>query len=454
MNTFITICIFSLVTLTSVFGEIMIVDSLNQLNEAISQSDKNIRMKPGNYDLKDLDQGRKRISFSGSNNMINLKGVKVKTTVGSVRNTYIVVKGNNNTIIGGDFEDVYRDGTKEVTEFGTYNLDRRTLSAGLSGDAVMSIYGNNNTVQGIKLTVKGSWPYGYGSYYGIGSHNTFGLNKRCGILISRGEGNTIDGAELQMRSFGHGIYMQKGANKTVIKNTLVEGKVRKTADLYKETHPRALPKRTNYHFPNLDDFQMKSPGKYPIPKDSVHSLCEDGIRMYNNTGSVTVENCTVKKMRGGIRLYLGGPAIVKDCNVQHCQYTAYNLPKGGKVINSTGDFSFGPLSDYRSNRSNTKTEWTITPSPYASGNHNLLDLLGNDHHVTLYRTNGPIDSTQKRAIVVTGSGSTVINNTEYTVILEKNAKDNTIKSYGTVTDLGSNNTVQKIKSLSTKHVKN
>ena len=277
MNTFITICIFSLVTLTSVFGEIMIVDSLNQLNEAISQSDKNIRMKPGNYDLKDLDQGRKRISFSGSNNTINLKGVKVKTTVGSVRNTYIVVKGNNNTIIGGDFEDVYRDGTKEVKEFGTYNLDRRTLSAGLSGDAVISIYGDNNTVQGIKLTVK-----------------------------------------------------------------------------------------------------------------------------------------------------------------------------GGKVINSTGDFSFGPLSDYRSNRSSTKTEWTITPSPYASGDHNLLDLLGNNHHVTLYRTNGPIDRKEKRAIVITGSGSTVINNTEYTVILEKNAKNNTIKSYGTVTDLGSNNTVKKIKSLNTK----
>jgi len=83
MNTFITICIFTLVTLTSVFGEIMIVDSLNKLNEAIAQSDKSIRMKPGNYDLKDLDQGRKRISFSGSNNTINLKGVKVKTTVGS-----------------------------------------------------------------------------------------------------------------------------------------------------------------------------------------------------------------------------------------------------------------------------------------------------------------------------------------------------------------------------------
>ncbi|MEP4079846.1 hypothetical protein [Haloferula sp.] len=439
------ILVIALTPLLPALGGNISVDSLEELNAAIAKSGNTIRMAPGKYDLEQLARRSRSLVFSGSDNTIHLSGVHVNVTVGLVDRSYIEVSGSDNTIIGGEFEDAYKNGVTFVEDFSAYNQDRRNLSAGLRGAAVMNVDGKDNTVKDLKLTVRGSWPYGYGSFYGIGSPNTYGLNKRCGILV-RGVGITLDGIELQQRAFGHGIYMQDGADKTVIRNCRVEGRIRKTGDLYEETDPKDLPKRSGYRFPNRDDFRVESRGSYPIPKDKVHSLCEDGIRMYNIRGSVTVENCTVTKMRGGIRLYLGGPATVKNCTVTFCEYTGYNLPARGRVENSSGDFTFGPLTDYRGGRSGSRAEWTILPSPHAIGSHNLMDILGNGHHITLNRSKGPIDLKEKRAIVIDGNDSTIINRSEYPVVLAKGAKGNKVTSYGPVSGDLRRNTVEKLNS--------
>lgn len=439
MKTVFTICILALISYGAVSAQILTVESLNDFNAAIAKSDSKIRLQPGHYDIKDISGREKAIAFSGSNNIVDMRGVYVNATVGTVSSAYIRVTGHGNTIVGGEFEDTYKDGKKEIKDFGAYNRDRRNLASGLRGEPVMKVKGNKNSVKGIKLTVRGSFPYGYGSMFGIGRDHEFGLNKRCGILI-KGVENTLDGVEVQQRAFGHGIYMQGDADKTLIKNSHVEGRLRKTKELYDETRPTDLPKRANYKIPR--------DGNIPIPKDSVHSLCEDGIRMYNIPGSVTVENCTVTKMRGGIRLYLGGPATVKNCSVTHCEYTNYNLPTKGELSDSTGDFSFGPLSDYRLSRSRSRAEWVILPSPHAIGDHNILDVQGNGHHIILNRKKGsPIDRKEKRTIVVTGRSSTIINNTEYTITLADSAKGNKITSYAPVIGNLSANTVTKLKSL-------
>ena len=443
MTIFKIIVSIAFVSQLSARGGNITVSNLAELSAAATKSGNTIRMEPGKYDLKQLPRNSRKVVISRSDNVIILSGIYVNVTVGLVRQSYIEVTGNNNTIIGGEFEDTYRNKVKFIEDFSAYNKDRKSLAAGLKGAAVMNVDGNGNTVKDLKLTVRGSWPYGYGSFYGIGAHNTFGLNKRCGILV-RGVGNTLDGIELQQRAFGHGIYMQEGADKTVIRNCRIEGRVRKTSELYEEVDPEDLPKQSGYRFPNQDDYKMESPGSYPIPKDEVYSLCEDGIRMYNIRGSVSVENCTVTKMRGGIRLYLGGPAIVKNCTVSFCEATGYNLPRKGRVIESTGDFSFGPLADYRGSRSGTHAEWTILPSPRTSGSHNIMDILGNDHHITLNRGKGPIDRKQKRAIVITGNNSTIINHTEYKVVLAEGAKGNNVASYGPVSGDLKKNRVKKV----------
>lgn len=409
----------------------IVVNSLKALCSAVQQSNQTIVMTPGNYNLEDLSRDSREILCAGSDNIINLTGVYVKVPVGSVSTTYITVSGNNNTFRGGEFEDTYRNGMTEVTDFSAYNQDRKNLAKGLKGAAVMDVTGNGNRVVGVKLTVRGSFPYGYGSIYGIGAGNTFGLDKRCALLVT-GNNNTLDSVEVQQRAFGHAIYMQSGADNTTIRNCLVEGITRPTSDFYNDSNAYDLPFRTDFLRPHMDNT--------PIPKDEMSTLCEDGIRMYNKTGSVTVENCTVKKMRGGIRLYLGGTAVVSNSKAIDCYHTNFNMSSGGKIINSSGNFAFGPLSDFRLGRSNMNIEWTIIPSPHAMGSHNLADVQGNNHTIVFHRTPGPVD-TDKRQIVVTGDNSTITNETEYTIVLEPSTSGNTIISCGPVIDKGIGNDI-------------
>jgi len=425
--------LFLLLTMSHGYSKVLVY-SLPELLVAVKKSNQKIYMKPGKYNLENLPSGSRSIDITGSNNIISLKNVYVNVPVGCVRKTYINVSGNNNKIIGGEFEDTYRNGMTEVTDFSAYNKDRRNQAYGLKGDPVMLVSGDGNLTDGIKLTVRGSFPYGYGSMYGIGADNQFGLDKRCGILIT-GVGNTLDHVEVQQRAFGHGIFMQKTADKTVIKNSMVEGRVRESKELYEEKNSYDLPFRSKYVMPLAND--------KPIPKDRVHSLCEDGIRMYKIPGSITVENCTIKKMRGGVRLYLGGKASVSGTTSVDCGRVNYNLPTEGEIIKSFGNFAYAPVLNFSLNRRNADIEMTIIPSPNASGSHNLANIDGNNHQITFHRKFGKDDSDEKRAIVVTGENSKIINKTEYSIILAPSSRKNRIVSRGSVTDRGTDNTVTK-----------
>ncbi|MCH6259293.1 DUF6250 domain-containing protein, partial [Puniceicoccaceae bacterium K14] len=351
------------------------VSTLAELRTAVTLNNQNIVMQAGDYDLETgLTSSIRNIICSGNNNRIDLTGVYINVPVGSVSENYIIISGDDNVWIGGEIEDTYRNGLTEITDFSAYNQDRDNLAHGLGGDPVMRIEGNGNLVEGIKLTVRGSFPYGYGSIFGIGADNVYGLDKRCGILITGGSNNTLDSVEVQQRAFGHAIFIQSGADGSVIKNSLVEGRVRPFAELYSETEEFDLPFRSDYKLP------LSESGE-PIPMDEVTSLCEDGYRMYNNTGSIDVVNCTAKKMRGGIRLYLGGTSTVLDSTAIDCGDTNFNMSNGGTIVNSSGNFAYAPLSDFRLSRSNMDIEWTIIPSPHAVGPHNLCDVLGNGHTI-------------------------------------------------------------------------
>ena len=418
------------------------VSTLAQLREAVQEDNQTIVMKPGRYNLTDLSERSRCISCSGSGNTIELSGVYVNAPVGCTRSSYITISGETNTFKGGVFEDTYVSGLKKVTDFSSYNQNRSTLARGLRGAAVLTVTGDRNKIVGTKLTVRGSFPYGYGSIYGIGSDNVYGLDKRCGIQI-KGRDNTIDGCEIQQRAFGHGIYMQPPADKTVVKNTLVEGRMRPSKDLYQETDTRDLPVRSKYRLPRDRN--------KPIPKDVMLPLAEDGIRAYTRSGSVTVKNCTVKKMRGGIRLYLASKATVINSTAIDCGSTNFNMPRGGKVIGSVGNFVYAPLSDFRLSKSNQNIELTILPSPHAVGPHNVADILGSNHNIVFHRSDGPIDP-NLRPIVVKDDDSTIRNETEYPIILLSSASGNTVVSFGPVTDLGTNNKVSRIERLKSKEI--
>ncbi|WP_299180089.1 RICIN domain-containing protein [uncultured Aquimarina sp.] len=425
-----------------------IVSSLVEFREVVQNSNQNIILESGDYYLEDLPSNSRVINCSGSGNTIDMTGVRINTLVGSIREVYFIISGDNNILRNGAIEDFYKNGLEEVTDFSAYNNDRDNLAYGLKGDPIMSITGNQNLVEGLEMIVKGSFPYGYGSQYGIGSQNTFGLSKRCGILITGsdggGIGNTLDRITMYHYAFGHGIFMQSGATETTIKNCYIEGRMRLSNNIYNDTETYDLPYITDYKFPTGDgSWRLPFEESYDIPLNHVYPLSEDGIRSYNNTGSVTVENCTVKQMRGGIRLYLASSATVTNSQAIDCGSggTNYNMPTGGTIIGSSGNFTYAPLSDFRLSRSRQNIEMTILPSPNAIGPHNIADVLGNDHNIIFHRAPGPLDLDEERAIIVYGDNSTIVNETEYTIILESGANGNIITSCGPVIDNGSNNSI-------------
>jgi len=394
-------------------------------------------MQRGNYEM-----GSQTFKLSGSNNIVELKGAYFSWKVGDVGSGRMSITGDGNTIRNGEFEDVYYNGMTKVTDFTAYNQNRNRLANG--GGSNVSITGDNNRLEGFKMTVRGSYPYGYGAMFGIGKYRSFKLDKHGGIVI-KAKNTVLDGVEVQQKAFCHAIFMQSPADNTVIKNSLVEGVVRPTNDMYKETDPQSLPYEYNYKMAFSIAGEKNKPG-VPIPRDHVFTLTEDGIRVYTGGGSVRVENTTVKKTRGGIRLYLASGATVINCKAIDCGSTNFNLPKGGTIKGSSGNFANGPLSDFRLGKSNQKIDMTILPSPKAMGDHNIADIKGNGHTIVFRRAPDPLDKTT-RPIVVTGNNSTIRNETEYSIILTSTSSGNTIVSFGSVTDLGTNNKITQIEQI-------
>ncbi|MBB5268674.1 protein-transmembrane prediction [Algibacter amylolyticus] len=449
------------------------VSNLAELKDAVKSGNQNILMKPGNYIITELPEDERSIVCSGSNNTINLKDVYINFPVGTCKDAHFNFTGSNNKLSGGVFEDTYQNGMTKVTDFGSYNQNRKTLAKGLKGGANIRVSGNGNTIEGVKLTVRGSFPYGYGNMYGIGRGNATGLDKRCALLIT-GVGNTVDNCEFQHRAFGHVIYMQKNADKTLIKNSYIEGAVRPSNDTYKETNDGDLPKRFDYKMPLG---QMKG---LPIPRDVMFNLTEDGIRAYNIPGSVTVENCKVVKCRGGIKLYMAkGDVKVSNSTVLDCVVEGYSLNNGGELINCKGNAAYGPLLYMHFDKvSNQKIDLTVLPAPHAVGNHVFAAIKGRGHNITLKRANykGQIDNTLRPIVVgykarfeflttsypgvpegyggnfneyfgdktYQASNISIRNETEYPVIIGDMSKNNSIESFGNITNLGENNTIEKI----------
>lgn len=410
------------------------VSSVEELRRAMEKSDQKIVMKAGKYEM-----GSRSFSLSGNNNTVDLTGAYFFWEVSQAGNSRMSITGDGNTVRNGEFEDVYYNRMKVVTDFTAYNQDRRRLANG--GGANIRIRGDNNQIVGLKMTVRGSFPYGYGAMFGIGKDHSIKLDKHCGILVN-GKNTVLDGVKVYQKAFCHAIFMQNPADNTLVKNSLVEGAVRSTNDMYAETDSNSLPYKFNYEMPFSIVGSRNSAGT-PIPKDHMFTITEDGIRVYSGGGSVRVENTTVKMTRGGIRLYLASSASVENCTAIDCGSTNFNLPKGGTITGSSGNFAYGPLSDFRLGRSNQNIEMTILRSPNAMGDHNIADIQGNNHKIVFHRVPGPLDRTP-RSIVVTGNDSTIRNETEYSIVLAATSSGNTIASGGKVTDNGEGNTVTQL----------
>lgn len=435
------------------------VSSLEDLRDVLARSNQQIVLEPGDYKVSD----RNGFRFSGSNNDVDFTDafIEVPMEIAS-GNTLFRLSGDNITLRGGTLEDTYPDGMTAVTDFGAYNQGQK-----FGGMNEIAVSGDDNRIIGVTMKIRGSFPYGYGNIYGIGRGNALGrLRKHCGIQIT-GDRAVIDGCDIKMEAFGHAIFVQ-GGDRTTVRNTAVEGTLRPSNDCYNEKDDGDLAKKFNY------EIQWPPEVKgLPIPRDHMLNCTEDGIRAYKGAGEMIVENCVVKKCRGGIKLYMAKSAMVTNCKVMDCVVQGYSLPSRGVISNSSGNAAYGPLLYIHSDsHADQKIDLEVLPSPHGLGDHPLAAIKGRGHSIKLTQI-GHVRPKTLRPIIVgypmrfdflcvdypnvpkgyedhfakfspktyTASGIALTNGTSHPVVLGTLSKENSVASTGPIRDLGTTNSL-------------
>jgi len=375
------------------------IDSIEELRAASTQSGRNIYMKPGTYLVKDsLADNQTVFNFSGSDNYFDLSGVTIQidTTVMSKMTSdeahelgVYRILGDNITFEGATFE----------------NVGDAAPQSSLND---FSVTGDDAVFKNCKFITRGSSPYGYGDMYGKGAGSYVYLRKHAAMSI-HGDRCLVEDCYFRIQTFGHAISIH-GSQDTVVRNVKMLGELRLTDEIYNETSGPA------FDF----DFKMMYPDwklGLPIPLGEMLSLTEDGVRAYldgedkfgtlRRTGHITVENCFVERMRGGITLALARSATVSGCTVIDCGYTghAYSLPSDSTVRNSSGNAAYSPLlfMPY-SNRENADIELELLESDYGMGAHSLVMVTGRIYNrvVINYPCQAPVN--QLRPIVIGSVG--------------------------------------------------
>ena len=347
------------------------ISSLAELNQYGQLNNQKIVLKPGTYNLTDYlnaDSIRAKIArkdypyftFLGSSNTFILKDVKlvIDTRLREqlkfpIHTNEIIVKGNDNVFDG-----------LEIIETGN----------GLSpGGAVLEIAGKGNTIKNFDILVKGSFPYGYGDLFGKGGPDVIRHKKQSGFLIT-GSYTRVYNVKLIMRAYGHGFFIQKNAGNVHFENCYVEGELRKTDDILKETSGPAFDV-------NFRTWTANREGKYVVTPGYMKSLCEDGFRTYGQNKNISFKNCTAKNTRGGFELRTNGGVVLENCTTIGTE-RAYWIGNSAVIKKSKGDANYGPLLFVEG--SNVSVELKVLPNESDRIVHALATIQGKNNKVALF----------------------------------------------------------------------
>ena len=326
---------------------------------------------------------------------------------------------------------------------------------------MLFMLGDRNTLVNADLFVHGSFPYGYGHLLGKGGPpNHVQPRKQSGLLIS-GKKNKILSGKFVQHAYGHCIVLQ-GATDALIKDCVVEGKMRTTDEMLAETDGPAFDAGFKSIYP---------PGT--IQPGQIKALCEDGIRTYatgnhvpQKTARVTVMDCTVRNTRSGVTFgFEQGPSKIVNTAVIGYQERGFSIGTNGVIENCRGDAMYGPLLTFLGPRAKNCTidlQLIDTVSPYPVPR--LLEINGTGHRIKL--TNYEDSQRSKETPIVFGgsdwgdihlfrkpdsdpakySGAkkcVLINETGMPLVFTQLAEDNHAKTNGRVLrDDGKNNRVK------------
>ncbi len=422
-----------------------LIETMAELRRCMTTDGHKVRMKPGLYRVTDTEADRKTVfRVSGSNNVFDLRGVTIQL------DTHLLagLRGKTHQLA------TYRvTGSGNLFEGGTFeNLGEEPPYTSLSE---FSLTGDGMVFQDCTFIIRGSAPYGYGDCFGKGRQHKVNLQKHAAMSVV-GDNIRISGCRFYIHTFGHAIHMH-GAQNTFIKDVTIEGALRLSDEILAETSGLAV----KLGFKDVYD--------RPIGKGKMICLAEDGIRAYldgerhgktRRTGDITVEGCTVKRMRGGIALSLAsGRVTVRDCVVTESGYPgcAYSVPSKGSIRNCRGDAAYTPLLHLGySHKSSADIELELLDAPRYTGN-DLLALLNGSYHkikITKPDTDSkplPVDlkivcgqtyrADEEDVGKTSAKSITLDNQTRQPVLLTDLSSGCTITSQGAVTDRGSGNKI-------------
>ncbi|GIZ09771.1 hypothetical protein [Flavobacterium sp. UMI-01] len=352
------------------------IKSLQELAKYAKESGNTISMQPGVYRLTDYlnrvsinalrnNKEYQYITFSGNNNVFNLKGVeieldtKIRTALKPpIHSDEFLITGSHNTFEG---------------------LSIRCIGNGISpGGTLLQVAGEANVLKNISLYVAGSYPYGYGDLFGKGGHKetTIKHQKHSGLLVT-GNNTKLYGCKVISRSFGHCFFIQKNPKNVYFEDCYAEGEVRSTDAILEETSGPAF------------DVQFKTwtqnrEGEYVVTPGYMKSLCEDGFRTYGKCENIAFKNCTAKNTRGGFELRFNS-ARLENCTTIGTE-RAYWIGDQTVMNNCKGDANYGPLLFVEGN--NVDVTLTLEPTESDRKVHSLMTVFGENNKVVLKAANG------------------------------------------------------------------
>ena len=433
------------------------VSSPAELLAYLPQSNVQATLSPGIYTIDASDVantfGTPRFEFSGNNNTYDFTGVTINFAAdvytSGLSMNHIQILGNDNILKNLTMVDL-------CSKYG----DK------VNGGVNIKMDGQNNRIEGFHMTIRGSYPYGYGDAFGKGASYTIKHYKHSALLV-RGESNHVKNCTLIHRSFGHAIFTQ-AANNALIEGCYVEGEVRTTDDMLTETSGPA------YDIGFLTDYG------YTLPAGYMMSLGEQGIRAYNggttyingesisrSSSNVTVRDCTIIRMRGGVILnHSSGTNTVSGCTVTECEI-GYAVGGSSSVTDSSGDAKYGPVWwNFYTSESNSDIDITVLSNSGAyNGSGALAYIGGSNNNITLRSS----ESSAEPNLIVMVSGdfedfrhlngvnpgsddltstNIEINNfTQYPLVLAEKCTAATGQSCGSITDNGSGNVIDQIECI-------
>ena len=449
--------LFLMIVSSSVLSQIT-VNSLPELLPYLDDDGVNVVLAPGTYtisaaDIQNGTFGTPRFEFWGSNSTYDFTGVTINIKedvyTSSCGMSHIQIFGNNNVL-------------KNLT---MVDQCKSKYDAKKNGGTSIVMDGQNNRIEGFHVTIRGSYPYGYGDAFGKGANPVIGHKKHCACLV-RGESNHVLNCTFIHRSYGHCVFMQAASNPK-IEGCYIEGETRTTDDMLAEEGTGSPA--------DLVDFMTV--WKYRLPAGYMMSLAEAGIRAYNagktyingtwyerGTSNPTVLNCTVKYMRTCVTLaHATGIKYVEGCVAIGCE-NGYSIGSGD-VVNCSADCVYGPVyaSTYQSDN-DFNADITVLPASdsYYNGSQTVAYIGGSSHNVTLRGSESSVNQNLKIKLGgdkqnirllngnlphqnnFTASKCVITNHTNYPIVVSLGSNNNSGQSLGTITDNGSNNDIKQI----------